>query len=180
MKRTLCGCALLAVGVLSAGCGFKVLEDIGSDPHPPTVEIRSLFHYVPPPEPEPEPEPEPQSQPTSAAGGGAARTAARSVAWNSGGFTVTTEQRFMIITGYTDAGADIVGYKLRDRDGSNDYTLTPPEGMTYFPDTQGEITHSAEGIEMTGVFGPHRMELWAEDSHGSRSEKVEFVITFAP
>jgi hypothetical protein len=38
----------------------------------------------------------------------------------------------------------------------------------------------ADGYALTGILGRHRMELWAEDSHLSRSEKVEFTITLAP
>ena len=37
-----------------------------------------------------------------------------------------------------------------------------------------------EILTLTGILGPHRMELWAEDSHESRSEKVEFIITLVP
>ena len=33
--------------------------------------------------------------------------------------------------------------------------------------------------ELTGI-SASPLELWAEDSHGSRSEKVEFVITLVP
>jgi hypothetical protein len=178
MRRTLYTCALLAVGALASGCGFKVFEDIGSDPHPPTVEILAIAHYVKPPPATPDaPATTAGWSAATAAVRGAAPTAPRSVVWDSGGFTVSMGQLFQITTAYTDAGADIVEYKLRDRDGKNDFSLTPPEGSTYFPGTGGEITHSVDGLEMDGVLGPHRMELWAEDTHGSRSEKVEFVIT---
>ena len=151
---------------MTAACGFKIFEDIGSDPHPPTVEISGLVHYVPPPEP---------VVPASAA----APALGRAVSWDSGGFTLATGQQFYITRSYTDAGGDIVKFHLRDRDGSLSLDLIPTDAA-FFSGTSGTLLGPAAGSELPGIYGSHRLELWAEDSHASRSEKVAFTITLVP
>jgi len=164
---------------MTAAC-VKIFEDIGTDPHPPTVAVTELIHYVPPPEA------------PATADGAAASPQGRSIAWDSGGFTLATDQLFQIRLSYSDAGGDIVKFQLRDRDGSLNQDLLPFE-LTYFSGTSGTVVcpetgvdpvtgvdNPTEGIVITGIYGRHRLELWAEDSHGSRSEKVEFIITLAP
>jgi len=181
MKSILGTGALLVLTALTAGCGFEIFEDVGTDPHPPTVVITALVHYVPPPTPTPTPPPEDRV---------ASSEQGRAVTWDSGGFTLTTGQQFYIARSYTDAGGDIVNFHLRDRDGLTTKDLTPTD-QTYFSGTSGSgpvmltepvagTVPAAELIEVVGIFGQHRLEFWAEDSHGSRSEKIEFIITLAP
>lgn len=166
MKKTLCVWALLAVVALPAACSVKIFEDIGSDPHIPTLEITGLEHFVEPPPEVP-----------TAAGADASRRG-RAISWDSGGFTVARGKLFLIAMSYSDAGGDIVKFHFRDRDGATESDLIPID-QTYFPGTSGTLTGPVNGLEITGLNGLHRLELWAEDSHGSRSEKVEFVITLA-
>jgi predicted small secreted protein len=179
MKRTLRICALLLLAATTAACGFNIFEDIGSDPHPPAFAIIGLVHYVPPPEP---------VTPASAA----SSPQGRAVSWDSGGFTISTGQQFSITRSYADTGGDIVKFHLRDRDGALSLDLSPTE-KTYFSGTSGTLPEmivdpvtgestvpASELIDLTGIYGPHRLELWAEDSHLSRSEKVEFIITLVP
>ena len=155
---------------MTTACGVdipKVFEDVGTDPHPPTVDIIGLVVYV--------------EQPTDAAIADRASSSrpGRSVFWDSGGFTLSAGQLFQIGLAYTDAGGDIVKFRLRDRDGRMSLDLTPVE-LTYFSGTSGNAFGPEKGQELTGIFGRHRLELWAEDSHLSRSEKVEFIITLVP
>lgn len=180
MKRTLGTGALLVVTAMSAACGFKVLEDIGSDPHPPAVTVIGLVHYVAPP---------PEAASTDSA---ASSKQGRTVAWDSGGFSLSTGQKFYIVRSFSDVGGDILKFRLRDKDGPTAVDLTPT-GQTYFSGTSGTLPEmivdpatnknkvpDEELIEFTGILGVHRLEFWAEDSHGSRSEKVEFIITMVP
>ena len=169
MKRTLCAGAFLALAAMTTACGFKILEDIGSDPHPPTVEITSLAIYV-------APEAGTTTADTTTTTTDASSRHARTVSWDSGGFTLATGEKFVIGRRYSDPGGDIVAFRLRDRDGPTSSDLTPTD-QTYYSGTSGEVIGPSAGAEITGNFGPHRVELRAEDSHGSRSEKVEFVIT---
>jgi len=169
MKNTLGLCALLILAAMTASCS-KIFEPVGSDPHPPTVEVTELVYWVATPTPTPVP---------ARAGAGSAPRA-RSIVWNSGGFTVSVGQKFQVGRAYTDAGGDILKFSIRDRDGALKTDMTPPEGQTYYSGTSGTILGPEAGLELVGVLGLHRLELWAEDSHGSRSEKVEFTITLAP
>jgi hypothetical protein len=127
-------------------------------------------------------EPAPEVTPPAVADRGdgtgrVARDAAdRVVSWDSNGFSLTIGQKFVVGRSYTDAGADIVKFHIRDRDGELNLDLTPT-GQTYYSGTFGTVVGPAEGIDLTGIAGRHRLELWAEDSHLTRSEKVEFVIT---
>ena len=181
MKWARGSAALLVLATMTASCTqLKIFEDVGSDPHPPSVAVTELVHFVAPPS---EPTPEPTPDRATSVDSVASNQQGRSVAWDSGGFTLATGELFQIRVAYTDAGGDIVKFQLRDRDGSLKTDLMPVD-QTYYSGTSGTVLCPATavdatpaGIEITGVFGPHRLELWAEDSHGSRSEKVEFVIT---
>lgn len=170
MNRILCTCALLLTMLTTACSG--VFEDVGTDPHPPTMELLGLVHYVPPPE---EPPPPPDEPPLAFV---VAKPGPGLVAWDSGGFTVHPGELFQVSVAYADRGGDIMKLVLRDRDGAFKTELVPTD-QTYFPGTSGSAVGPAKGLELTGVVGPHRFELWAEDSHLSRSEKTEFVITLA-
>lgn len=172
MKKFACAAALIVLAAMNASC--VLFEDVGSDPHPPSVAIIALVHYV-----EPEPAaPAPAADAATAAVRAYASTPDRSIAWDSGGFTLTPGQKFQIARAYKDAGGDIVKFTIRDRDGTLKLDLTPAD-QAYYTGTSGAVLGPVDGIEVTGVSGPHRLELWAEDSHESRSEKVEFVVTLA-
>jgi hypothetical protein len=179
MRRTRGICALLVLAAMTTACGFDIFEDIGSDPHPPTVQITALTHYV-------------AENTASTAKKTDVSPQGRSITFDSGGFTLSFGQQFYIGRYYTDAGGDILKFHLRDRDGSTTKDLTPTAN-TYFPGTSGTLPEmiidpvtnestvpAKELIDLTGIFGRHRLEFWAEDSHGSRSEKVEFIITLVP
>ncbi len=172
MKRLWRTCTLVVLAALTTACGFKIFEDIGTDPHPPTVEITSIIEYVAPVvvvTPVKRINPATIKPATSS-------TIGKSVIWDSGGFTLKIEQLFQIGLTYTDAGGDIVKFRLRDRDGLTAVDFIPID-QTFFTGTSGKGFGPVDGLELIGILGRHRMELWAEDSHGSRSEKVEFTIT---
>ena len=91
---------------------------------------------------------------------------------------------------YSDAGGDLQFFVIRDRDSLllTEVTPTAPEvdrdgdgepdtvdTPDYFSGTAGEVDLPNVVFESTMV-GPHRLEIWAEDSHGSRSEKVAFTV----
>lgn len=174
MKRTLGTGALLVLTALTAACSFKIFEDLSTDPHPPTVAITGLVYYVEQPVAPPVPPPVPPAPDSDAVS-----QRIRAISWDSGGFTVKPDQLFQVGIAYTDAGGDIVKFHLRDRDGALNADI-PPVDATYFSGTSGTLLGPEAGAAITGVFGRHRLELWAEDSHLSRSEKVEFVITLVP
>jgi len=167
MKRTLSvftRLMLVAATALLAGCGIKIFEDIGSDPHPPSATVISVARYTPPAAP-------------ATADRVSARAQTRVVQWNSNGFTLRRGELFEVGVSYSDPGVDILKFQLIDLDGALSAELTPID-PPYFPGATGTAVGPAAGIEMSGIAGPHRLQLWAEDSNGSRSEKVEFVITF--
>lgn len=180
MKRTLLICALTALMLTTASCSFKIFEDIGSSPHPPSVNVTSLAIFVPPP---PSTTPESTTPPSTTPAASVAQTADsspqdRAITWDSGGFTIITGQLIQIGIAYTDAGGDIVKFSLRDLDGGKISPMVPAD-QTYFSGTSGTFVGPKLGLGLAGIVGPHRFELWAEDSHGTRSEKVEFIINFA-
>jgi hypothetical protein len=157
MKRTLGIVALIALMALTTSC--LLFEDVGSDPHPPTVTITGLVHFVDPVAPPPS----------------AALVEGKTISFDSGGFTVSPGENVQIARTYSDAGGDIVKFTVRDRDGELATDLTPAN--TYYPGTFGTVVGPEAGLEIKGLSGVHRLELWAEDSHESRSEKVEFTVT---
>lgn len=171
MKRLTAALGAIAAPLLLGGCTrFGVFEDVGSDPHPPTMRVEQVL--VQPPE--------------------AAAKAARVIAFDTHGLEVVSGAKLQIRLSFTDAGGDVVNFHFRDRDGSlsidgvpgapeldldgdgePETTLDPPE---YFAGTAGIVTF--RDIEFSAkMIGPHRIEVWAVDSHESRSEKVEFVVT---
>jgi len=167
MKRCLSLGALLVLSATTAACSF-MFEDVGSDPHPPTAEIIELVDYVEPAKPK-------DLLPAAITGNATSQPQGRTLAWDSGDYTLSPGQRFQIRIAYTDGGGDIVKFSLRDRDGPLQEEFLPT-GQTYFSGTSGTALVSENGLELTGIVGQHRLELWGEDSHGSRSEKVAFVI----
>jgi hypothetical protein len=175
MRRTLCACALVVVAAATASCSYKIFDDIGSDPHPPSIEVTALVHYVA--------SVGKSTTTTLAVAAGTVRAPSvvqgRSSVWDSGGFTLTTGKAFQIGIAYSDAGGDILKFRVRDRDGATSFDLIPTD-QTYFSGTSGALLGPATGQALAGIAGPHRLELWAEDSHLSRSEKVEFIITLTP
>lgn len=144
---------IVVVGVISfAGCGFKVFENVEADPHPPTI-----FNL--------------KVEPTTLSPGGS----------------------IVIVVGYADAGADIDSFHLNDRDGAESWEMVPAAPVEetddagdtttttktpapeYFPGTSGVVAGS---VTVTAKQkGTHRLEIWAEDSRESRSDKIQFEIT---
>lgn len=148
MRRKIVLVVVMLSTFLAGGCGFKVFEDVAVDPHPPTVTVLGVT-------------------PT----------------------TISPGETIEVTIAYADTGADIQTLNLLDLDGGDFWPLAPeappaedPTDTTtevvapeYFPGTSGTAQRS---IEVPGKqAGTHRIQVWAEDSHESRSEKVEFVIT---
>jgi hypothetical protein len=167
ISRLLAASALAAL--LTSCTEYGVFEDVGVDPHPPAIQLLSVTLESP-------------AQPAAAAGEpsrasaiDAQDTVARTVSFDAGGLTVRPGANTIVLKlRYSDVGGDVVKFQLRDRDsGFNDNTV--PEDLNFFAGTSGELTWAIAAIE--GVQeGPHRLEVWAEDSRESRSEKVEFTI----
>lgn len=169
MKKTLSLGALVVLAAMTTACSFKIFEDVGTDPHPPTIELIGVRVYVAPVE-----------TTTTTTDRNTAAPHGRSIAWDTG-ITMASGELFQIAVAYTDAGADITAISLRDRDGSLIMNCVEDTAdQSYFEGTSGAAICVEDGYELAGVSGPHRLELWAEDSHESRSEKVEFVITISP
>lgn len=184
MKRIARACApLLLVGTIASCLPFPLFEDVGSDPHPPQLVLLGVgFQPIVPPPPPPGEPPTPTPAP---------------VFFPPEGFVVhpndAREAKLIFQVQYADVGGDVVSFVLRDRDGSFSTTAAPtaPEADTggdgvldtlptpaFFAGTAGIV--SLEDVAYTAnMQGPHRLELWAEDSHGSRSEKIAFTITVA-
>jgi hypothetical protein len=146
-RRTVLALAL-ACTLSLGGCGFDIFENVETDPHPPRI-----FDLV--------------VSPT----------------------TIKPETGLNVQVGYADDGADITTFILRDRDSSSGWSIVPaapvPEDPKATPDPAPEFFPGTAGIMHTvkplitnlRQEGAHRIEIWAEDSHGSRSDKIEFVIT---
>ena len=99
MKRTLGVCALLVLAAMTTACGFNIFEDVGSDPHPPTVEITALVHLR-------------RGRWNDDAGGGMRTGPSRRrrhgpSSGTRGGSPLSLGQKFQIGIAYTDAGGDI-------------------------------------------------------------------------
>jgi hypothetical protein len=139
------------------GCGFSVFEDVGADPHPPTIQVTGVARYVEP-------------APTAAT----ARPGARNVV----AFTLRAGDKFQVALNYADSGGDIMRFKIVDLDGPLNVDVTPVDA-TYFPGTSGSVLIPEAGQELSGVAGRHRIEVWAEDSHLTRSEHAGFELAFA-
>ena len=184
LSRVLAACALAA---LLAGCGEApaVFEDVGlGNPHPPAIQLLSVTLASPA-----------QTEDTAGAGApaqapavAARDAAARTVYFDTGGLTVRPGANTIVLNlRYSDVGGDVAKFQLRDRDsGFSDSAgpelslPEPGEGETlptpkYFPGSSGTVTWELDPIKDVQQ-GPHRLEVWAEDSQESRSEKVEFTV----
>jgi hypothetical protein len=171
---------------MSAACN-KIFEDVGADPHPPTVVIDELTRF------DSEATADKPSHGSATPGGVASSARAAAITFDSGGFTLVSGEFLLLKVSYTDAGGDIQKFTLQDRDGPLLVSFQPSE-QTFFSGTAGTVHLPTAGIdpltglenpptagsEFVGILGRHRLLLWAEDSHLSRSEKVEFVITIVP
>jgi hypothetical protein len=185
MMRTVRPLALAAFLVVAGGCtSTGMFEDVGVDPHPPSVQLLAVLPFVPAP---------PTPTPTPVAGPDAASQRARTIQFDTGGLTVRVGDLVQFTVSYADPGADLVDFRIRDLDSPLNVNLVPGapkadingDGVLeevgpppkYFPGTKGIAVGPDVGFTInTKMAGPHRFELWAEDSHSSRSEKVEFVI----
>lgn len=175
MKRIPAVCAAVALLALLPSClPFPLFEDVGTDPHPPTVVLLGIA--VQPKAPEGEVAPPPDFVPIE-------------------GYVVhpndAAASTFAFSVQYTDAGGDVQRFRIRDRDGSLAADLAPTapqvdidgDGVLetldipdFFAGTIGRAT--LENVQFVPhMEGVHRLELWAEDSHGSRSPKVAFTLT---
>lgn len=184
MKRIVHGCALLGlIGCLASCNQFALFEDIGSDPHPPQVQLLGVgFQPVAPPPPAPGDPTPPTPVP---------------VFFPPDGLVVhpndPAESLLIFSVQFTDGGGDVVNFVLRDRDSSFSATLAPtapevdidgdgePETLTtpsFFAGTAGIVNLEDVAFD-ANMQGTHRLEFWAVDSHGSRSLKVEFSIIVA-
>jgi hypothetical protein len=167
--------AVAALASLCCGCsGTPVFEDVGVDLHQPSLRVLAIAY-----QPKPDTDgntPDPVFLPLE-------------------GFTVipndATTNTFLLQISYADAGADISTFGVRDRDSALNETKAPTaprvdidgdgdletlEAPEFFLGTVGLAL--LEGIELSSAMGgAHRFEVWAEDSHGSRSEKVPFTVT---
>jgi hypothetical protein len=156
------------LAALLTGCNDlpAVFEDVGADLHAPRLTLLGVGVGVPEVEPEPEP--------VAPAGAG---DSPRAVTFLPPDAVVTVRpyqesaKTLVLRVAYADAGADLSAITVRDLDGPNGGALTLPD----FPGTSGTIEATLE-FAPASVPGPHRIELWAEDEHGSRSEKTTFTV----
>jgi hypothetical protein len=153
--RIVVSCALAA---LLAGCNDlpAAFEDVGNDPHPPSLTLVGIGLEPVGGDPE---NPPPVSYVPPAAGitvnphADAAKTLA---------FRVS----------YADAGADLDSVVVRDVDGPISGTLTLPDVVG------GSGTFEATlDVPETAAAGQHQVEIWAQDANGSRSAKTSFTVT---
>jgi hypothetical protein len=170
--RTLAVCVLTVF--FPACLPFPLFQDVGSDPHPPTLEVLGIALQPPTPA-EGEPRRIPVFQPPDG-------LVVRPL--NQGRNTFVLRVRF------TDAGGDLVRIRLRDRDGALALEIVPaaPEvdadgdGIPEIQATPGFVPGISGTADLPDISfdvtqeGPHRIEVWAEDSHESRSEKIEFTV----
>jgi hypothetical protein len=172
MKRALLA-GLVLSATLCAACRppFGMLEDVGTDPHPPTVEVLAVAY-----------------QPIADENGNTPAP----VYLPLEGFTIhlndVSTNTFLLLVRYTDAGGDVQKFFVRDRDSSLDAQASPAapevpiggttttlETPTFFTGTSGEGNLKDILIPNSPV-GEHRLEVWAEDSHLSRSAKVALTV----
>ena len=149
-------CVLAAL--LAAGCRtFEIFEDVGTDPHPPTVEITALVHYV---------SRRPRNHgrtPTYTEDESPAAGAGRAVTWDSGGFTLAPAS--------SSRSRDLHRRRRRHRQASTSATGTamtdersvPPTDQTLLLRHLGDrarLAHrpvghrAAAAIELTGIARP--------------------------
>jgi hypothetical protein len=194
MNRSVRACAFIFLaGVLAACTNLGIFEDVGDDPHPPQIQLLGVAYKPMEATPEPAPEPEPEPEPKMAV---AAGRAASLQFLPPDGFVVrpydSAANSLAFRVQYFDAGGDIDSIMFRDLDSNQGGSLsiipaeagTEGDGTTdtepvlaYFPGTSGTVDLGYVAFT-AGVEGPHRIELWAEDGHGSRSAKITFTLTF--
>lgn len=169
------GVLVVCTGMLAACLPFPLFEDVGTDPHPPQIRLLGVGYQPIEVTAEGETTPEPEFFPAE-------------------GFVVRpnddTAKTLILSVEFTDLGGDVTTFTLRDLDGSlnTDVTPTAPEvdldgdGELETLTTSDFFTGTAATVNLENIAisakqaGPHRLELWAEDSHDSRSEKVSFTI----
>lgn len=173
------GIGRAAAGLLAAallgGCDTPIFQDVGSDPHPPAVVLLGLA--LQPLKDEQGNAPEPAFGPPT-------RITVRP--------NDKAANKIALRVSYADSGADIVNFKVRDLDGVLNQPLTPSapradldgdgiledlEVPEFFIGTVGLANLENVNFSTTTMAGDHRIELWAEDSHDSRSEKTTFIVT---
>ena len=176
MKSAWGVCILLIPVALTAACSFKIFEDVGSAPHPPQIQLLGIAY-------QPEAATDPAETPVP-------------VFQAPDGFVVRpgdpSSSKLVFRVQYTDGGGDITSFKIIDLDGP--FTASPaptapvvdldgdglPDVDVSAPDFFLGTTNVVDLGNVTftsGIDGAHRLEIWAEDSHDSRSEKVAFTIT---
>ncbi len=171
LAKCIAGTVLAA---LVSGCGFSMFEDVGTDPHPPELSILGLA-FQPPTDKDGNTAPPVILPPT--------RITVRP--------NDTGANKILLRVAYRDLGADMTSVVLRDLDGTLNTSATPPapradldgDGVLdelpappYFVGTSGEADLGEILIEAT-MEGDHRIEVWAVDSHDSRSAKANFILT---
>lgn len=192
MKRFWLHCGVLALAVSLSSCTWLgMFEDVGSDPHPPLVEIVGVAYT---------PVPLPVEVETTEGATETDTTVTTTpelpppVFKPADGFEIKSNDpqttSLVMRVRYEDAGGDITNFWLRDRDGVFSVTGTPapPEidlnndglpdeidASDFFSGTSGTVDLVDIAFD-SKMLGAHRMELWAEDSHGSRSPKVAFTF----
>jgi hypothetical protein len=180
MKPRARASALLLLAALASSCTkYSVFEDVGSDPHPPEMQLLGVAF-----------------QPVEATTPEARSAAGRALQFlPPEGLEVRPfddEANTLVFrVRYFDAGGDILAVRVRDLDGTLEASVTPapPEEVDLdgdgVPDPQptSEFFSGTSGTVDTtpvvfppGVEGPHRLEVWAEDSHDSRSPKISFTV----
>jgi len=180
MKRFARACALLLFAGLATSCTkYSVFEDVGADPHPPELQLLGVAY-----------------EPVEVTAPEAKIAAGRALQFlPPEGLEVRpyddAANTLVLRVQYFDAGGDILAVRIRDRDGTLDATVTPapPEEVDLDGDGEPDPQPTSEFFSGTsgtvnttpvefppGVEGPHRLEMWAEDSHESRSPKISFTV----
>lgn len=131
-------------------------EDVGADPHPPTLTLLGIGL-----------QPvggDPDNPPTVAYVPPEAGIVLRPFQENA--------RTLALRVAYADAGADLAAITVRDLDGAISGDLTLPD----VPETSGTIEGTIDA-PTSSMPGPHRLEIWAQDDNESRSAKTTFTVT---
>lgn len=172
MGRWAAALAALGLGAVLGGCTkWGIFEDVGADPHPPTAAFVALFRV------------------DTITVDKEKKTVLVTPPFDGTAYAVSPGNVLQLRLSFSDAGGDLVQFKLRDRDGALEGSYAPAkpdrdgdgipdadaEAPEFFRGTRGE----ADLLDIRfdePQDGIHRMEFWAEDSHGSRSAKSEFQL----
>jgi hypothetical protein len=162
LGRIMVSCALTA---LLAGCDKlpDVYEDVGNDPHPPSLTLLAIGLGTPDPAPEPTP--------------AAALDSRRSVTYFPPDAVLTVRpydslaNTLTLRVSYADAAGDIDSIVVEDLDGSIGGNLALPD----FVGTSGTLEDTLD-IPTTSETGTHNLRIWAQDANGSRSPKTSFAV----